>query len=444
MTLCVDRLLSTEKMIVIWGARMTGLGLLRKLDQLGVAEKVIFFVDSDPAFLNASVRNKAVLTPEQLSHLLATEELDGNDIIIAIATALKDSEVGQLLSEYKISCEVAPYTTTDQAHYTIDIMGACNLRCGSCPQGIPSNGVPKGSMSMTHFKSVISKIKTESPSTSHIALYSWGEPLIHPDLPEMINIAHEAGLAVALSSNLSLAGNFHRRLREIVKSGPDYLKISVSGYSQEVYEQTHQGGSVDLVKSNLFLLKHFLDSHSSSSTLVDINYHLYRNNGGSELNKFKNLAKELGFLLSTTHALLMPVERIFDLLDGHPDKEAERLDRELFLIPTVDSISISSHEREPITECPFALNQLNINADLSVPVCCTVFSRGENLVSNNYLSSDLRSIKKNKMNASICKRCMHERLPEYNLGFNRSGREKYILHSAKEHAHSGANEESGA
>ena len=131
-------------------------------------------------------------------------------------------------------------------------------------------------------------------------------------------------------------------------------------------------------------------------------------------------------------------------MDGHPDKEAERLDRELFLIPTVDSISISSQESEPITECPFALNQLNINADLSVPVCCTVFSRGENLVSNNYLSSSLSSIKKNKMNASICKRCMHERLPEYNLGFNRSGREKYILRSAKEHAHSGANEENGA
>ena len=42
------------------------------------------------------------------------------------------------------------------------------------------------------------------------------------------------------------------------------------------------------------------------------------------------------------------------------------------------------------------LNEVNINADLSVPVCCTVFEREGNIVSENYLNSNLKEIEDNK------------------------------------------------
>ena len=131
--------------------------------------------------------------------------------------------------------EEAPY-------YTIDILGSCNLRCASCPHSIVDTDVPKGSMNLDKFKLVFDKILTESPMTSHISLYSWGEPLLHPYVNEIINYVHEKNVAVALSSNLSI--KFEDRIKQLIKSAPDYLKVSLSGFYPTAYNNTHQGLSL--------------------------------------------------------------------------------------------------------------------------------------------------------------------------------------------------------
>ena len=69
---------------------------------------------------------------------------------------------------------------------------------------------------------------------------------------------------------------------------------------------------------------------------------------------------------------------------------------------------------------------LNINADLTVPVCCLVFNR-KSLVAPNYLNTPLSEINLNKSNSEICTKCMELRLPEYNMGFNKKGWNDYAL-----------------
>ena len=405
---------------------MTGLGLMSKLIRTGASSRVECFVDSDPAFKERSVFGKPVHTPEAYFGLGAGSRSSRRDITVVIAVALKEAEIRRALKEFNIDGEIISYTQGDQSHITIDIMGACNLSCGSCPQGLASAGVPKGAMSLENFSEVINKVKLESPETTHVALYSWGDPFLHPRLPEMIDVAHDANLAVALSTNLSIESNIGRKLKAVVASAPEYVKISVSGYTQSVYGQTHQGGSISLVKSNLHLLRYYLNQQDNCSTLVDINYHLYKNNSEGELEKFRTLAEELGFIISTTDSLLMPTERVIDMIDGFPDEEATRLDNDLFLLPTLKSIEISAMNTDPVKECPFAANQLNINSDLTVPVCCTVFDRDGTIVSSNFLEDNLADIMKRKSQVKICKRCISERLPEYNLGYNHAERQRVI------------------
>jgi hypothetical protein len=60
-----------------------------------------------------------------------------------------------------------------------------------------------------------------------------------------------------------------------------------------------------------------------------------------------------------------------------------------------------------------------------VPVCCTVFQRDKNVVAKNFLESSLYEINKQKSEVSICGKCMNLSLPEYNMGFNRPGWDKY-------------------
>ena len=60
---------------------------------------------------------------------------------------------------------------------------------------------------------------------------------------------HAAGIAVGISTNLSHE-NF-KNIEKLMKSRPDYLKISLSGYYPEAYNNTHQGG--DMLSSQICL-----------------------------------------------------------------------------------------------------------------------------------------------------------------------------------------------
>ena len=89
-----------------------------------------------------------------------------------------------------------------------------------------------------------------------------------------------------------------------------------------------------------------MDKHNSNF-LVDINYHLYRNNIGNDLQEFKDLAKELGFT-HETYSLVMPLERVFDYQNGKADKQTERLNKELLLVNIDEGIQASGGKGCPV------------------------------------------------------------------------------------------------
>jgi MoaA/NifB/PqqE/SkfB family radical SAM enzyme len=407
-----------DRAVFIWGARMTGLGALRFLRSNNISP--VSFIDSDAAFKNKFVGGLPVIHPD----LLSTELAKYKSALILVAVSLKEDEILLQLKQRGIhEASVVSFQDENSPYYTIDVLSSCNLRCASCPHSIPDHGVPGGSMNIDTFKKVFDKVRTESPTISHISLYSWGEPLLHPYIKDIVGYIHKANVAVALSSNLSI--KFDSRIEDLVISSPDYLKISLSGYYPEAYNNTHEGGDINLVKSNLYKLRYLMDKHKAQ-ILVDINYHMYRDNSGKNLEKFEELADELGFILSKTYALVMPLERVIAHCDGRPDQQTTELQKNL-LVTIDEGIQASSATRLPKNSCPFRENQININADLTVPVCCTVFQRGSNVVASNYLEASLDEINLNKSNASICEKCMKLALPEYNMGFNRSGWDEFAV-----------------
>lgn len=401
---------AASKDIIIWGARMTGLGALRFLKKH--KKNPVCFVDSDPAFAGVNVSGLQVFRPDQLHNAII---LNNWDPFILISVSLKEVEVVRVLEENNLhEFEFSSFQSPSAPYFTVDILGSCNLSCISCAHSILNHNVPKGSMKFEEFTQVIDKIKCESPETTHISLYSWGEPLLHPKIGEIVDYVHKNDMAVALSSNLSL--NFDQRLERLIKSNPEYLKVSLSGYYPKAYNTTHQGGDINLVKSNLYRIRHYIDKYKAS-TLIDINYHLYRDNNKKNLVMFKEFAKELGFMLSSVYALVMPLERVLNYLDGNPDNQTLTLKSNL-LVDIEEGIEISSNETPQSNSCPFRENQINVNSDLTVPVCCLVFEREGNIVAENYLDSNLEQISSKKAQVATCNKCMKQRLPEYNMGFN--------------------------
>ena len=245
----------SNKKVLLWGARMTGIGALRQLKNNNI--DVLGFVDSDKAFENKYSQGLKIYNPSELKNIIN----DRKDVVILVAVALKEDEVLSQLNKLDIpEIPVLSFHDVNAPYYTVDILSSCNLKCASCPHSIEETDVPKGSMTLETFKSVFDKIMEDSPSTSHISLYSWGEPLLHPYLSEIIDYVHERNVAVALSSNLSI--KFRSRLDKIIQSNPDYLKVSLSGFYPDAYNSTHQGGDIELVKANLILIRKLIEKYN--------------------------------------------------------------------------------------------------------------------------------------------------------------------------------------
>lgn len=76
----------------------------------------------------------------------------------------------------------------------IEITNVCNLNCSFCPQ----SNRDKKFMSVEDFKIIINKIKDY---TNNIYLHVKGEPLLHPDLKELLEIAKSNNLEVNITTN---------------------------------------------------------------------------------------------------------------------------------------------------------------------------------------------------------------------------------------------------
>ncbi len=127
---------------------------------------------------------------------------------------------------------------------TVDISNACNLHCPLCARGQRKVARRENRMSLENYVSLVEPLKDH---LLLVFLYNWGEPLLNPEIYEIIRWTSQANIATFVSSNL----NFPLDAERLVHSGLDHLAISADGITQEVYERYRIGGCLDLVLHNL-------------------------------------------------------------------------------------------------------------------------------------------------------------------------------------------------
>ncbi len=121
----------------------------------------------------------------------------------------------------------------------IEVTNVCNLKCTTCYSH--QDGREKRFMSLKVFKKIVQEIP--HPETKTISLYNYGEPLMHPDIWEMVLYAKKSHI-----KNVKIATNgtylTARKSLELIKWWLDYLSISVDGTTQEVYEKFRIWGNI--------------------------------------------------------------------------------------------------------------------------------------------------------------------------------------------------------
>ena len=105
----------------------------------------------------------------------------------------------------------------------VEIGNICNLRCSFCPELKRE----RRQMTASEFDRVCHAIKGH---TEYIYLHVMGEPLLHPELSRMLDIAHSHGFRVCITTNGVLLG---KNKEMLLSHGEAIHKVNVSVHSIE-------------------------------------------------------------------------------------------------------------------------------------------------------------------------------------------------------------------
>jgi Radical SAM superfamily len=294
--------------------------------------------------------------------------------------------------------------------YNIEIVGACNLKCPSCPVGnvrISELGQPrpKGFMALDHFRRILEKIRAEHPVAPNtlVRLFNWGEPILHPQIGEFIAAIHTVGFRSSISTNLNNVKN----LEAVVQACPSEFIISLSGYQQEVYSQTHEGGDIETVKRNMCALRNLREKHGRSF-MVAVAYHAYRHNCGSDFTNMRALCQQLGFHFHAYWAWFSPLEKLLKYLDGDELPGDQALLRMLIVDPR-EHVQIVKRNAPRNSDCVLRSNAVNIGVDGSVELCCAAFDPSST-VAPDFLKISHKEMQARRYRSPLCGPCMEKRV----------------------------------
>jgi MoaA/NifB/PqqE/SkfB family radical SAM enzyme len=253
-------------------------------------------------------------------------------------------------------------------------------------------------MSPKTYEALVDKILADDPWTGIITLYNWGEPLLNPSLPEIIDITRRKGLLSAVSSNLALEKDFE----DVVRAGPDWFRISNSGWGEN-YEKTHTGARWEVFYSNCHKLSEYKKRHCPDM-IIEFFFHIYSHNRG-DFARIQAFCNELDFVLRYRHAALAPLDNIARVIDGDQVTNAAMQTRKLQFLHVEEVMDIARSERH--RPC-YYLDHLWIDWDLSIAHCMEWYDPALKLFDRDFLSVTLAEIDEARIGSEQCRSCMEK------------------------------------
>jgi len=170
----------------------------------------------------------------------------------------------------------------------VEPTSACNLRCRICMRNSWSE--PVGSMEMATYRRLVDGLRGV-PSLRTIAFWGFGEPLLHPNIVEMVALAKELGSKTELITNGLL---LDREMAEgLVMAGLDTLVVSVDGTSPESHADIRSGTKLREVQKNVDGLHAARRANRCDNPEVGLEFVATRRNV-SELPNLHRLAYSMG------------------------------------------------------------------------------------------------------------------------------------------------------
>ena len=133
----------------------------------------------------------------------------------------------------------------------IDICSLCNLQCKFCFHSnikqIAKCNFQQKMMNLDLYKKIIDDAKNFEKPIKKLKLYVFGEPLLHPDLPEMIRYAKNGGVTEYIEITTNGIAFTPKISRDLIDAGLDRINISINGLNKEDYKK-NCNREIDFIK----------------------------------------------------------------------------------------------------------------------------------------------------------------------------------------------------
>jgi len=268
--------------------------------------------------------------------------------------------------------------------YYIDIVDACNLRCRTCVRGQRKMKNSQERMTLIEFKKILAKIKENGATI--VGLFNWTEPFLHPEIHKFVEEIVVNDLRCILSSNLALSNM--SALNDTLNAGVSELSVSVSGFTNEIYQINHSGGDVEVVKQNLTAISKYL-SISNLGINVYVKYLEFDYNK-DEIAVFKKFSESLGLNFSVHPAAGNPFAPIpNDILTSNEN--------------TVDIQEVRSLGKS-LNPCELLFDAVALDYKGDVYLCCA-YGNFENCRIGNYLEMNYEKMMLSRLFHPQCRNC---------------------------------------
>ncbi|RJE90223.1 radical SAM protein [Paenibacillus sp. 1011MAR3C5] len=177
--------------------------------------------------------------------------------------------------------------------FYIETTSICNLSCTFCP---PTQRA-KGFLSVEDFSRTLDQIK---PYTDYIYFHVKGEPLLHPKIDMLLDIAHEKGFKVNITTNGTLITKNKAKL--LHKPALRQINFSLHSFDGHPGSEDKAGYLADILA--------FVKEVQESSDVI-ISYRLWNLDMDNEVNKQKDKNRELLGMIEEAYSLDYHIEEKF-------------------------------------------------------------------------------------------------------------------------------------
>ena len=187
-----------------------------------------------------------------------------------VREALKKADEGAARLYHAAAARFPSLIRPAPRQITIAVTASCNLRCVGCRYG--RDFMPGAQLPLAKVKEVLDDARDAGV---HAARFYGGEPLLHPDLPAMIEHAVSLGLDGYVTTNGTLLS---RRIDDLYRAGLRWMTIGFYGVGDPYDDYTQRPGHFEMLRQGIEAVR----ERYGSAVEIQLNFVLSRRSAGLE------------------------------------------------------------------------------------------------------------------------------------------------------------------